>query len=116
MPKIVKVLELLERFASWNQVHKLQEVELLKTFETLQLQQHKKRGPKDIEETNYKHEDRVRYFTNVQVKSAHNCVVTLFKLCFSTGVMLRVCLTGFELTVCSDNRACPPSKCNHLFI
>lgn len=58
VPKIVKVLELLERFASWNQVHKLQEVELLKTFETLQLQQHKKRGPKDIEETNYKHEDR----------------------------------------------------------
>uniref|UniRef100_A0A3B4BCH2 RILP-like protein 2 n=1 Tax=Periophthalmus magnuspinnatus TaxID=409849 RepID=A0A3B4BCH2_9GOBI len=50
VPKIVKVLELLERYASWNQAHKLQEEELLKTFETIQLQQHKKRAPKDSED------------------------------------------------------------------
>lgn len=58
VPKIVKVLELLERFVSWNQAHKLQEEELLKTFETIQLQQHKKRVPKDSEEAIYKHESR----------------------------------------------------------
>uniref|UniRef100_A0A8C6WGM5 RILP-like protein 2 n=1 Tax=Neogobius melanostomus TaxID=47308 RepID=A0A8C6WGM5_9GOBI len=49
VPKIVKVLELLERYASWSQAHKLQEEALLKTFETIQLQQNKKRGPKDKE-------------------------------------------------------------------
>lgn len=56
VPKIVKVLELLERYASWSQSHKLQEEELLKTFETLQLQQSKKRGPKDNDEVNIKHQ------------------------------------------------------------
>lgn len=55
VPKIVKVLELLERYASWNQAHKLQEEELLKTFETIQLQQSKKRGPKDNDEVNVKY-------------------------------------------------------------
>lgn len=56
VPKIVKVLELLERYASRNQAHKLQEEELLKTFETIQLQQSKKRGPKDSDEVNFKQE------------------------------------------------------------
>uniref|UniRef100_A0A667WVI8 RILP-like protein 2 n=1 Tax=Myripristis murdjan TaxID=586833 RepID=A0A667WVI8_9TELE len=51
VPKIVKVLELLESFASRNHAHKLREEELLKTFETLQLQQQKKqRAAKDGEE------------------------------------------------------------------
>lgn len=44
VPKIVKVLELLESFASRNHAHKLKEEELLKTFETIQLQQQKKRA------------------------------------------------------------------------
>uniref|UniRef100_A0A3Q3X140 RILP-like protein 2 n=1 Tax=Mola mola TaxID=94237 RepID=A0A3Q3X140_MOLML len=44
VPKIVKVLELLESFASsWNNAHNLREEELLKTFETIQLQRQKKR-------------------------------------------------------------------------
>lgn len=60
VPKIVKVLELLESFASRNQAQKLREEELLKTFETLQLQQQKKRGAKDSEEVNDKNEIRVR--------------------------------------------------------
>lgn len=54
VPKIVKVLELLERYASRNQAHKQQEEELLRTFETIQLQQNKKRGPKDSDEVNVK--------------------------------------------------------------
>ncbi|CAJ1065560.1 RILP-like protein 1 isoform X2 [Xyrichtys novacula] len=56
VPKIVKVLELLESFASRNHAHKLREEELLKTFETIQLQQQKKRAGKDSEEGNEKHE------------------------------------------------------------
>lgn len=59
VPKIVKVLELLESFASANNAHKLREEELLKTFETIQLQQ-KKRVGKESEEGNDKHEIRVR--------------------------------------------------------
>ncbi|XP_033487918.1 RILP-like protein 1 isoform X1 [Epinephelus lanceolatus] len=58
VPKIVKVLELLESFASRNHAHRLREEELLKTFETIQLQQQKKRGGKDSEEGNEKHEIR----------------------------------------------------------
>lgn len=50
VPRIVKVLELLESFASRNQAHKLREEELLRTFETIQLQQQKRRGGKDGEE------------------------------------------------------------------
>ncbi|KAG7225970.1 hypothetical protein INR49_018571, partial [Caranx melampygus] len=42
VPKIVKVLELLESYASRSHAHKLKEEELLKTFETIQLQQQKK--------------------------------------------------------------------------
>ncbi len=60
VPKIVKVLELLESFASRNQAHKLREEELLKTFETIQLQQQKKRAVKESEEGNDKNEIRVR--------------------------------------------------------
>lgn len=60
VPKIVKVLELLESFASRNDAHKLREEELLKTFETLQLQQQKKRAGKEIEESSDKQEIRVR--------------------------------------------------------
>lgn len=56
VPKIVKVLELLESFASRNHAHKLREEELLKTFETIQLQQQKKRVGKENEEGNDKHE------------------------------------------------------------
>ncbi|XP_073673678.1 RILP-like protein 1 [Garra rufa] len=48
---IVKVLELLESFAARNQAHKCKEEELLKAFETLQVQQQKKRHVKECEET-----------------------------------------------------------------
>lgn len=57
--KTVKVLELLESFASRNNAHKLREDELLKTFETIQLQQKKRLG-KEAEEGNEKPEIRVR--------------------------------------------------------
>ncbi|XP_054884802.1 rab-interacting lysosomal protein isoform X2 [Poeciliopsis prolifica] len=50
VPKIVKVLELLESFVSGNQSLSLREEELLKTFEQIQLQQQKKRWGKDGEE------------------------------------------------------------------
>lgn len=56
--KTVKVLELLESFASRNNTHKLREDELLKTFETIQLQQKKRLGKEA--EGNEKHEIRVR--------------------------------------------------------
>lgn len=58
--KTVKVLELLESFASRNNAHTLREDELLKTFETIQLQQQKKRLAKEAEDGNDKHEIRVR--------------------------------------------------------
>lgn len=57
--KTVKVLELLESFASRNNAHKQREDELLKTFETIQLQQKKRLG-KEADEGNEKHEIRVR--------------------------------------------------------
>lgn len=56
VPKIVKVLELLESFASRNHAHNLREEELLKTFETIQLQ--KTRVVKESDEGNDKHEIR----------------------------------------------------------
>lgn len=56
VPKIVKVLELLESFASRNHAHKLREEELLKTFETIQLQQQKKRVGKESDEGKDKNE------------------------------------------------------------
>ncbi|XP_033953592.1 RILP-like protein 1 isoform X2 [Pseudochaenichthys georgianus] len=58
VPKIVKVLELLESFASRNHAHKLREEELLKTFETIQLQQQKKRVGKESDEASEKNEIR----------------------------------------------------------
>ncbi|KAM9358914.1 RILP-like protein 1 [Symphorus nematophorus] len=58
VPKIVKVLELLESFASRNHAHKLREEELLKTFETIQLQQTKKRAAKESDEGSDKNEIR----------------------------------------------------------
>ncbi|KAM8767902.1 RILP-like protein 1 isoform 2-T2 [Acanthopagrus schlegelii] len=58
VPKIVKVLELLESFASRNHAHQLKEEELLKTFETIQLQQQKKRAGKESEEGGDKRETR----------------------------------------------------------
>ncbi|XP_051963369.1 RILP-like protein 1 [Xyrauchen texanus] len=48
---IVKVLELLESFAARNQAQTCKEEELLKAFETLQVQQQKKRHVKDFDET-----------------------------------------------------------------
>lgn len=52
VPRIVKVLELLESFVSTNHAHKLREEELLKTFEAIQLQQQRKQrsGGKEGEE------------------------------------------------------------------
>lgn len=60
VPKLVKVLELLESFASRNNAHKLREEELLRTFETIQLQQQKKRGGKEGDEASDRNEIRVR--------------------------------------------------------
>lgn len=52
LPKIVKVLELLESFASRNNVHKSKEQELLKAFETLHVQKQKKtRSVKEYDES-----------------------------------------------------------------
>ncbi|XP_033970943.1 RILP-like protein 1 [Trematomus bernacchii] len=58
VPKIVKVLELLESFASRNHAHNLREEELLKTFETIQLQPQKKRVGKESDEASEKNEIR----------------------------------------------------------
>ncbi|KAA0702069.1 RILP-like protein 1 [Triplophysa tibetana] len=55
--RIVKVLELLESFAARNQAQKCKEEELLKAFESLQLQQ-KKRHVKDCAETNITSDSR----------------------------------------------------------
>uniref|UniRef100_A0A3Q3IJR6 RILP-like protein 2 n=1 Tax=Monopterus albus TaxID=43700 RepID=A0A3Q3IJR6_MONAL len=56
VPKIVKVLELLESFASRNHALKAREDELLRSFETIQLQ--KRRAAKDGEESTDKREIR----------------------------------------------------------
>lgn len=61
VPKIVKVLELLESFASTNRALGVREEELLKTFEQIQLQQQKKRGGKDSDEGSWKNEIRVSF-------------------------------------------------------
>lgn len=45
--KIVKVLELLESFASRNHAHSQREEELLKTLQSIQIQQQKKRKDGD---------------------------------------------------------------------
>jgi len=57
---IVKVLELLESFAARNQSNKCKEDDLLKAFETLQLQQQKKRNVKECDESSNSLESRVR--------------------------------------------------------
>lgn len=84
VPKIVKVLELLESFASRNHAHKLREEELLKTFETIQLQQQKKRVGKESEEGSEKNEIRVRRtmvdFNPPTVFKYGNCDSSLFTL------------------------------------
>ncbi|XP_055736906.1 rab-interacting lysosomal protein-like isoform X1 [Salvelinus fontinalis] len=52
VPKIVKVLELLESFASRNHAHKSKEEDLLKAFETLNVQKQKKtRNVKECEQS-----------------------------------------------------------------
>lgn len=61
VPKIVKVLELLESFAARNHAQKSKEEELLKAFETLQVQQQRKqRVIKECAEGNNNTEIRVR--------------------------------------------------------
>ncbi|XP_066534266.1 RILP-like protein 1 [Hoplias malabaricus] len=50
VPKIVKVLELLESFAARNHTLRSKEEELLKAFESLQVQQQKKRSTRESEE------------------------------------------------------------------
>lgn len=77
--KTVKVLELLESFASRNNAHKLREDELLKTFETIQLQQKKRLG-KEAEEGNEKHEIRVKY-DRLKPLAPHAHYVTKTFLC-----------------------------------
>ncbi|XP_061639263.1 RILP-like protein 1 isoform X2 [Phyllopteryx taeniolatus] len=57
VPRVVKVLELLESFAARNQAHQHREEELLRAFESLQLQR-KKRAAKDNDEINENHETR----------------------------------------------------------
>ena len=65
VPKIVKVLELLESYASRNNALKSKEEELYKAFETLQVQQQKKRVLKENEDCN-KNEIRVSKCGNVK--------------------------------------------------
>ncbi|KAM9812837.1 RILP-like protein 1 isoform X1 [Syngnathus typhle] len=57
VPRVVKVLELLESFTARNHAHKHREEELLRTFESFQLQQ-KKRVCKDTDAINENHETR----------------------------------------------------------
>uniref|UniRef100_A0A673IXP8 RILP-like protein 2 n=1 Tax=Sinocyclocheilus rhinocerous TaxID=307959 RepID=A0A673IXP8_9TELE len=67
---IVKVLELLESFAARNQDHKCKEEELLKAFETLQIQQQKKRHVKECDESsnsNDWHQKEKKLKVNVEV-------------------------------------------------
>lgn len=75
VPKIVKVLELLESFASRNHAHKLREEELLRTFETIQLQQ-KKRGVKDGDDASDKNDVRVR-----EQHQRPSFVIAVLRLC-----------------------------------
>ncbi|XP_053729207.1 RILP-like protein 1 isoform X1 [Synchiropus splendidus] len=59
VPKVVKVLELLESFASRNDAHKQREEELLKTFESIQLQQQQKKRVKEGEDAADQRDKRV---------------------------------------------------------
>ncbi|KAJ8367881.1 hypothetical protein SKAU_G00079090 [Synaphobranchus kaupii] len=58
VPKIVKVLELLECFAARNHVHSSKEEEILKAFEALQIQKQRKRGVKESEDDSNNNEIR----------------------------------------------------------
>ncbi len=85
---IVKVLELLESFAARNQAHKCKEDELLKAFETLQLQQQKKRHVKECDETSNSNvtESGVRTWSTCQQcycskTSFLNCVADVLNKC-----------------------------------
>ncbi|XP_019943523.2 RILP-like protein 1 isoform X1 [Paralichthys olivaceus] len=79
VPRIVKVLELLESFASRNLSHKLKEEELLKTFEAIQLQQqqlqqHRKRGGgKDNSSEEDRHETRQELQQKEQQQWSRRC-------------------------------------------
>ncbi|XP_054649713.1 RILP-like protein 1 [Dunckerocampus dactyliophorus] len=66
VPKVVKVLELLESFAARNHAHKYREEELLRTFESLQLQQKRRAGNDEINE---KHEIREQHQKEQQWRS-----------------------------------------------
>lgn len=68
VPKVVKVLELLEGFATRNHAHKLKEEELLRTFETIQLQQQKKRAGREGDDGNDKNDIRVLQQKELQWK------------------------------------------------
>lgn len=87
---IVKVLELLESFAARNQSHKCKEEELLKAFETLQLQQQKKRHVKECDETSNSFESRVRK----RQHGRHVNTVTVTRLLFFK------CLCGYFMKNC----------------
>ncbi|XP_056127166.1 RILP-like protein 1 [Rhinichthys klamathensis goyatoka] len=65
---IVKVLELLESFAARNQSNKCKEEDLLKAFETLQLQQQKKRHVKECDESSNSLESRDWYQKEKKLK------------------------------------------------
>ncbi|XP_061073874.1 RILP-like protein 1 isoform X2 [Conger conger] len=58
VPKIVKVLELLESFSARNQVYSSKEEEILKAFEALQIQNQKKRSVKESEDNRNNNEIR----------------------------------------------------------
>lgn len=91
---IVKVLELLESFAARNQAHKCKEEELLKAFETLQVQQQKKRHVKESDETSKSTENGVRTWSTCQhcycsKTSFLDCVSDVLRLCYGTKVFFN---------------------------
>lgn len=75
VPKVVKALELLESFASRNHAHKLREEELLRTFETIQLQ-HKRRGGKEGDEASDRSETRVKdMLCTLRANLCYRCIM-----------------------------------------
>ncbi|XP_061781803.1 RILP-like protein 1 [Nerophis lumbriciformis] len=66
VPRVVRVLELLESFAARNQAHKHREEELLRTFESLQLQHRRRAGNDHI---NDKHEIQEQQQKELQWRS-----------------------------------------------
>ncbi|KAJ3590103.1 hypothetical protein NHX12_008057 [Muraenolepis orangiensis] len=71
VPNIIKVLELLERFASRDHASQLKEEELLKALETVQLQQHKRRTAKDAEVGH--HNTEIREFQQKEAQWTKRC-------------------------------------------